>query len=240
MKNGARPVISALVMVIHIACFPELFAVIAPSHIVFAQSATIAGVVSDLLGQVIQGVTVTATPESGGLSRHTRTSSEGTYRFEGLPDGTYRVDYELRGFDVVRRNHVRVRRDAEAKVDVALPVRAICECITVEPPSPWAQRAGQVIDKTGHPLPHARVELVGRQVAYTDSEGRFLIRVPVNETWPLTATDSGFRTVTQHVSGADAATVVLSLEYVGATSVPDLERFGGCECDGYLLRYGAR
>ena len=181
---------------------------VAPNRVVFAQSATIAGVVSDGRGQVFPGATVTTTPESGGLSRHTRTDSAGTYRFEGLPDGTYRVDFELRGFELVRRNHVRVRRDTEAKVDAALPVRAICECITVEPPSPWAQRAGQVIDKDGHPLPHARVELIDRQAAYTDSEGRFLIRVPVNELWPLTATDTGFRAVTQEVSGADAASVV--------------------------------
>jgi hypothetical protein len=151
----------------------------------------------------------------------------------------YRVDFEFPVFEVVRRNHVRVRRDTEARVDADLRVRAICECITFAPPSPWAQRLGQVIDKTGHPLPHARVELVGRLAVYTDNEGRFLIRVPVNEAWPLTATDTGFRSVTQQVSGADAATVVLSLEYVGTTNAPDVERFGGCECDGYLLRYVA-
>ena len=148
----------------------------------------------------------------------------------GLSDGVYRVDFDLRGFELVRRNHVRVRRDTEANIDAALPVRAICECITVEPPSPWAQRLGQVVDKTGRPLPHARVQLVGRQAAYTDIEGRFLIRLPVNEPESLTATDTGFRSVTQQVSGADAATVVLSLEYEGTTGVPDVQRFGGCEC----------
>ena len=50
-----------------------------------------------------------------------------------------------------------------------------------EPPSPWTQRPGQVIDKTGRPLPHARIQLVGREEAYTDNEGRFFIRVPVYE-----------------------------------------------------------
>ena len=210
---------------------------IVPNRVVFAQSASITGVVSDGRGYVFSGVTVTTTPESGGLSRQTTTNSAGTYRFDGLPDGTYRVDFALLGFEVVRRNHVPVRRDSEAKADATLRPRALCECVTVEPPSPWAQRAGQVIDKAGHPLPHARIELVGRQVMYTDREGRFLIRVPVNEAWPLTATDTGFRAVTQQVSGADAASVVLSLEYVAAIGVPDLERFGGCECDGYLLPY---
>ena len=186
---------------------------------------------------MIPGVTVTTIPQSGGLARHTTSGTDGSYRFEGLPDDTYRVDFDLRGFELVRRNHVRVRRDTEANIDAALPVRAICECITVEPPSPWAQRPGQVIDKTGHPLPHARVAVVGSQAMSTDGEGRFLIRVPVNEAWSLTATDTGFRSVTQQVSGADAASVVLSLEYVGTTGVPDVQRFSGCECDGYLLQY---
>lgn len=158
-----------------------------------------------------------------------------------MPDDVYRVDFDLLGFELVRRNHVRVSGGTVAKADAALSMRAICECITVEPPSPWAQRRGQVIDKNGHPLPHARVELVGRQVMSTDSEGRFLVRVPVNEAWSLTATDTGFRPVTQEVSGADAASVVLILEYVGTTGVPDVQRFGGCECPGgYLLPYGGR
>jgi hypothetical protein len=210
---------------------------VAPNRDVFAQFASITGVVSD--GRhPIPGVTVMIIPQSGGSVRRTTSGSDGAYRFDGLPDGTYRVDFVLLGFEVVRRNHVSARRDSEARADATLRPRAICECITVEPPSPWAQRAGQVIDKAGHPLPHARIELVGRQVMYTDREGRFLIRVPVNEAWPLSATDTGFRRVTQQVSGADAASVVLTLEYVDAIGVPDLEHFGGCECGGYLLPYG--
>ena len=174
------------------------------------------------------------------MSWHTKTGSDGTYRFDGLPDNTYRVDFDLRDFAVVRRNHVRVSRDKEAKVDATLPLRPLCECIVMEPPSPWAQRVGQVIDKAGHPLPHARVDLVGRQTIHTDSEGRFLIRVPVHDSWPVTATDTGFRGKIDHVSGSDAASVVVIVEFVGVVDVPDVEHFAGCECEGYLGRYGAR
>jgi Carboxypeptidase regulatory-like domain len=214
---------------------------IAPSAVVFAQSARIAGVVRDGIGGVIPGVSVTTIPQSGGLLRHTTSGSDGSYRFDGLPDGTYRVDFDLRGFELVRRNHVRVSRDAEANIDVVLHPRMICECMTLEPPSPWAQRPGQVVDKSGRPLPHARIQLVGREEAYTDNEGRFFIRVPVFEQWPLTASDTGFRSVTEQVSGADSATVVLSLEYEDTTGVPDVQRFGRCECPvGYLLPYGGR
>jgi len=220
--------------------FLVLFILIGPSGVVFAQPAGITGVVRDEVGQVIPGVTVTAIPQSGGLIRQTTSASDGSYKFEGLPDGTYRVDFELLGFELVRRNNVHVRGDTETKADAALPPRAICECLTVEPPSPWAQRRGQVIDKAGHPLPHARVELVGRQAMSTDAEGRFLVRVPVNEAWALTATDTGFRPITQQVSGTDAASLVFSLDYVGTTDVPDVQRFGGCECPGYLLPYVER
>jgi len=211
-----------------------------PSGITVAQSASIAGVVRDGIGMAIPGATVTAIPESGGLVRQTTSSGDGSYRFQEVPDGIYRVDFELRGFEVVRRNHVRVNRGTKANIDATLPLRALCECITGELASPWAQRLGQVIDTTGRPLPHARIELVGREAMVTDGEGRFLVRVPVNEAWSLTASDTGFRPVTQQASGADAATVVMSLEFVGTTGLPDVERSGGCECFLYLLPYGGR
>ena len=220
--------------------FALLLILFASSGVGFAQSARIAGVVRDGIGEVIPGVSVTTNPQSGGLLRHTTSGSDGSYRFDGLPDGTYRVDFDLRGFELVRRNHVRVSRDAEATMDVVLAPRAICECMAREPPSPWTQRPGQVIDKTGHPLPHARIQLVGRGEAYTDNEGRFFIRVPVHESWPLTASDTGFRSVTEQVSGADSATVVLSLEHENTIGGPGVQRFGGCECSGYLLAYGGR
>ena len=73
-----------------------LVILIAPHGDLFAQAATVAGVVSAGGGQALPGVTVTTTPESGGLSRHTKTSSDGTYRFEGLPDGTYCVQRDRR------------------------------------------------------------------------------------------------------------------------------------------------
>lgn len=210
---------------------------IAAGMVLFSQSASLSGVVSDTAGQRLPGVTVTAIPESGGAARHATSDSNGTYRFDNLPDGTYRVDFELRGFEVIRRNHVRVRRDTPANVEAELPVRPLCECISPEVPSPWAQRAGQVVDTAGRPLPHARIELAGREAMTTDAEGRFLIRLPIDGLWTLTATDTGFRAVTQQYSGADAASVVLTLEHAGTAGVADQERFGGCECHRYLLPF---
>ena len=210
---------------------------ILPREVGFAQSSAITGVVRDLNGGVIPSVTVTTIPQSGGVVRHTTSGSDGSYRFNGLSDGVYRVDFDLRGFELVRRNNVRVGT-ATAQVDAVLRVRMICECLTIEQRTPWSQRLGQVVDKIGRPLPHARIQ-VGGESAHTDIEGRFLIRLPVDGPESLTATDTGFRPLTEQVSGADAATLVLSLEFEGTAGVPDVQRFGGCEClRGYLFPYG--
>lgn len=208
---------------------------IAPGGVLLAQHAGLTGVVRDPNGGVLPGVAVTIIPQSGGPIRRTTGGSDGVYRFDRLPDGVYRVDFDLPGFELVRRNRVLVSGDKAANIDAELHLRAICECLTVETPTPWAQRLGQVIDNAGHPLPHARVEVVGYETATTDSEGRFLVRVPASGTLTLTATDTGFRSTTEHVSGDDAATVVLSLEHVGITGVPDVQRFGGCQCQGRYL-----
>ena len=207
-----------------------------PTGVAVAQSASIAGVPRDVIGQTLPGVTVTTIPESGGLVKRTTSGRDGAYRFEALPDGTYRVDFELLGFDLIRRNHVRVRPDTVATVDAVLPVSAICECVTVVPPSPLRQRAGRVVDESDRPLPHAHLEVVssiGREVAYADDEGRFLVRAPINEMWPLTASDTGFRAVTQQLSGAVAEPIELRLAHAGTTGVPNEERLArGCRCPG--------
>jgi hypothetical protein len=68
-------------------------------------------------------------PERGGPARYATTDREGAYRLEELADDAYRVDFQLRGFDRTRLNHVRLRPDAETDVDATLSVSSICECL---------------------------------------------------------------------------------------------------------------
>ena len=70
---------------------------------------------------------VTTVPQNGGLAHTVTTDRGGVYRLEALPDDTYRVDFELRGFDIVRRNHVTVVAGAPARADVLLHVRPVCD-----------------------------------------------------------------------------------------------------------------
>lgn len=206
-----------------------------PTCLAVAQSASIVGHVVDAGGYPIPGVFVTTIEETGGATSRAISDRNGVYQFEALPDGTYHVDFELRGFDLIRRNHVQVRRDTVAKVDATLFVSAICECVEVISPS-LRERSGQVVDESGRPLPHARLALVSSMrsaAAYADGEGRFQVRLPVDDRWSLTVSDGGFRTETQQVSGNGAGPLVFRLARATTAGLPDLQQFTrGCRCPG--------
>jgi hypothetical protein len=75
-----------------------------------------------------------------------------------------------------------------------------------------------------------------RETAYTDTEGHFLVRAPLEGTWPITASDSGFASATQQISKVTTGPIVLRLRYVGTQSVPSNERFSlGCLCPEYFI-----
>jgi hypothetical protein len=209
--------------------------VAALTGIVGAQSGSIAGRASDLAGQALPGVTVMMMPESGGAVRQTTTAANGIYRFENVQAGTYRVDFELPGFDGARRNHVLVGTESRTGIDATLWVRPICECV-VHDFGPVSDRSGQVINAAGRPLPRARIEIVlgsYHEKQYTDREGRFSVRGPVDRRWQMIASDTGFPAVTQLVSSSDAGPIVFKLAFAGTTGSPDSERLEfGCGCPG--------
>lgn len=196
------------------------------NHVVVGETGTVAARAVDSIGKPVPGVSVTIVAESGGLAKQETTESDGTCRFE-VPGGTYRVDFETLGFDVARRNHVRVRNHGSTSTEGVLHVSAICECVAIVAPNPLAVRSGQVVDDAGRPLPHARLQIdspMRREVAYADRDGRFLLKAPLDKTWPVTASDTGRRAVTQQVSGSVAGPIMFTLAYAGTTDVPDDER----------------
>jgi hypothetical protein len=205
------------------------------------QTASIAGRAVDPRGDALPGAFVTAIFESGGVSTRVTAGSDGVFRFDGLPDGTYRVDFELRGFQLVRRNHVRVPNNGTVSVDATMPIKSQCECVQVVPAMPLSERAGRVLDQSGRPLPHARVTIATprtSEVAYADSDGRFRVRVPTGELWSLTASDSGFNAVTLQVSTAVDSPFVFALPFAGTAAVPAIEALNRqCSCPGDLFTH---
>lgn len=208
-----------------------------------SQSPSISGRVVDDFGWPVPGAFVTAIDESGGPPIRTTTGRDGTYQFAALPDGTYRIDFALTGFDLMRRHHLRVHSGAAAVVqDVTLYITGVCECVNVRWPATLRERPGLVTDESGRPLALARLEIVSPAStgwAFTDSAGRFRVRVPVDDNWLLTASASGFITATQRVSGGVEEPVVFKLRQSG-TPLPDIERFRVPCCPSDLFTYVGR
>jgi hypothetical protein len=211
---------------------------------------SVVGRVADTRTEPLAGVVVSSMPEAGGLVRAVTTGGDGTFRFDGLADGLYRVDFDLESFDLIRRNRVPVRASTSVQLDVVLPLVTLCECVEVPRTGPdprgldLRERAGLVVNQSGQPLPHARIELASlakREVAYADAEGRFRVLLPSGQTWPLTASDSGFGAVTQAVSSAESSTLVFRLPASDTSSLLREERLRrDCRCAGDLFRHRGR
>jgi hypothetical protein len=94
------------------------------------------GTVTDNTGAVLPGVTVTASGPALMQPQVQVTGADGTYRFLALPPGLYAIDYELVGFQNIKREGVRVVINQTLTVDQALNVATLQETVTVTGASP--------------------------------------------------------------------------------------------------------
>lgn len=102
-----------------------------------SQSASIQGRVTDETGAALPGVTVTVTSRALQVPQLTATTdTSGLYRFIDLPLGTYRVTYELVGFQIFVRDELRLNAGFAAKLDAVLKVGALEETVTVSGEGP--------------------------------------------------------------------------------------------------------
>jgi hypothetical protein len=100
------------------------------------QRASIEGIVKDSQGGVLPGVTVTAKGPSLPAGTSTVTDGTGTYRFPGLPPGTYEVTAELQGFNSARVAEVELGLGQIKKVELTLTVGTVTESVQVTAESP--------------------------------------------------------------------------------------------------------
>ena len=105
----------------------------------FAQAQTtgeIYGKVTDKSGAVVPGVTVTLSGATLLQPQVAATSSTGTYRFPGVPIGTYTVKFELPGFSTIARPGVTVTIGQNAQINGTLEVSSQQEVIEVTAEAP--------------------------------------------------------------------------------------------------------
>jgi hypothetical protein len=94
------------------------------------------GTVTDNTGAVLPGVTVTATSPALIQPQVQVTGADGSYRFLALPPGVYEIDFELTGFQNVKRQDVRVVINQTLSVDQQMNVATLQETVTVTGQSP--------------------------------------------------------------------------------------------------------
>ena len=92
-----------------------------------AATGALTGTVTDAQGAVIRGATVTATNTDTNQARRATTNENGTYRFNLLPPGTYRIKFEASGFQTVEVPSIAVNVTEtpvlDRRLDVAAPVQ---------------------------------------------------------------------------------------------------------------------
>ncbi len=97
---------------------------------------TISGTVQDQSGAVIAGASVKAVNPATNFSRETTSATNGFYRFDQLPVGTYSISAEAAGFKKSVTQNVALSVNDALTLDVKLEVGQVSEVVTVsEAPS---------------------------------------------------------------------------------------------------------
>src|SRR5688572_15918541 len=96
-----------------------------------AQTAQIAGTITDPSQAVVPGATLTIVKVDTNDTRTAVSNDRGQYNVPFLPSGRYTVKCELAGFQAMRREGVVLETDQEVRVDFALKAGELTESVTV-------------------------------------------------------------------------------------------------------------
>jgi len=111
---------------------------------------SITGIVSDPSGAVIGGAKVTLTNEGTGASLSTTSGSDGSYQFNPVRIGTYRLESSAQGFSSVTQTNVRVNVGTAVVANFSMKTGSTTETIEVTAAAPVLQTqdasVGQVMD----------------------------------------------------------------------------------------------
>ena len=125
----------------------------------------IQGRITDAQKAAVPGVTVTAKNAATGFSRSEVTDSEGVYRLNALPVGTYDLHAELAGFQAQDRKGLVVNVSQTLDLNIDLNVAGVAENVSVTAESPIVSTSSSSV---GGVVDTAKIEslpLNGRQFA---------------------------------------------------------------------------
>lgn len=96
-----------------------------PLPITHAAGGRIEGKITDPQGAAVSAATVTVTNQATNQEFTAVTDTQGSYKVEGLPAGTYSVSVAVKGFNDARREAVKVEEDAVAAIDLRLEIASV-------------------------------------------------------------------------------------------------------------------
>ncbi len=96
-----------------------------------AQTAQVAGTITDASGGAVPGASVTVTNVATNDARLTTSNEQGRYSVPFLPSGGYTIKCELQGFQTTLREGIVLETDQEVRVDFALQTGAFTEQVLI-------------------------------------------------------------------------------------------------------------
>jgi Carboxypeptidase regulatory-like domain len=118
--------------------------------------AQIAGRVLDPAGAIISGAQVRLLDNNGAEINRTTSDDRGEYGLSGLPDGTYRLEFESKGFNKLVVNNSQVRNGLGGEQDAILQVGSVSETITVTASAPTGEMTNASLSGTAGSLGSGR------------------------------------------------------------------------------------
>lgn len=137
---------------------------LAASYAAAQTTTTLYGTVSDRSGGVIPSAQVTATNTGTNLSRTTQTNTEGAYRFEFMPIGTYTVEVSVTGFKKFVQKGITLDVNVMSRVDAQLEIGQSTEQVEVTANAPAVNTDDAQIGRTVTNAEITTLPIVGRNV----------------------------------------------------------------------------
>ncbi len=114
----------------------------------------LAGTVKDPSGAVIKDAIITLTNEATNVTQTTRSTSSGTYVFEGVPVGSYTLKADAHGFKAYVLTGLDIHVQSVITADISLQLGSVNQAVTVTSTAPLLQAQDASLGQT---VPEASV-----------------------------------------------------------------------------------
>jgi hypothetical protein len=135
--------------------------------------AQIAGRVTDQSGGIVAGAQVRVLDNSGREISRSTSDDRGEYGFSALPDGTYQLEFEGKGFKKLVVNNSQIHNGIGGEQDAALQVGEVSETITVTAALPEVGTSMAMLGGNGGNLGSGRSLGVGSGIGGGTGGGMF-------------------------------------------------------------------